>query len=106
MIQPLNPILKHYHSKNPFSKLFLLLLSPDIVHRDLKPANILLKHARPQDPHTIVKVCDFGLSKNIDASSLKTKVGTPMFVAPEVLFGNRYDKKVDVWSLGVILYLW
>uniref|UniRef100_A0A8D8LVF2 Calcium-dependent protein kinase 2 n=1 Tax=Cacopsylla melanoneura TaxID=428564 RepID=A0A8D8LVF2_9HEMI len=52
----------------------------------------------------IVKVCDFGLSKNIDASSLKTKVGTPMFVAPEVLFGNHYDKKVDVWSLGVILY--
>lgn len=78
-----------------------------IVHRDLKPANILLKSSRHlSDDNLIIKVCDFGLSKNIDAeSSLKSKVGTPMFVAPEVLYSNRYDEKVDVWSLGIILYL-
>ncbi|KAL1450723.1 hypothetical protein WDU94_003052 [Cyamophila willieti] len=79
------------------------LHSLNIVHRDLKPANILLKQVKPSNIN-IVKVCDFGLSKNIDASTLKSKVGTPMFVAPEVLFGNHYDQKVDVWSLGVMLY--
>ena len=49
-----------------------------------------------------VKLIDFGLSKQGDI--LKTKLGTPYYVAPEVLTG-RYSMKCDVWSAGVITYM-
>ncbi|KAL2739524.1 ovarian-specific serine/threonine-protein kinase Lok-like [Vespula maculifrons] len=76
-----------------------------ITHRDLKPENILL--ASNADI-TLAKVSDFGLSKLVDAQTMmKTFCGTPMYVAPEILLtGGRgsYTNKVDIWSLGVILY--
>lgn len=58
---------------------------------------------------TLVKVSDFGLSKFVDSQTmLKSLCGTPMYVAPEILkSGSKqtsYSSKVDVWSLGVILY--
>ncbi|CAM9437730.1 unnamed protein product, partial [Heterosigma akashiwo] len=84
----------------------------DVVHRDLKPENILFEHegagAQP-------KIIDFGLAKvfndplNDSSNSTKhqfmsTRVGTPYYVAPEVIQG-KYDSKCDIWSLGVILYI-
>ncbi|XP_053987689.1 serine/threonine-protein kinase Chk2-like [Hylaeus anthracinus] len=76
-----------------------------ITHRDLKPENILL--ASDSDV-TLAKVSDFGLSKLVDAQTMmKTFCGTPMYVAPEILFSTgrgSYTNQVDVWSLGVILY--
>ncbi|XP_043258225.1 serine/threonine-protein kinase Chk2-like isoform X1 [Colletes gigas] len=76
-----------------------------ITHRDLKPENILL--ASDSDV-TLAKVSDFGLSKLVDAQTMmKTFCGTPMYVAPEILFNTgrgSYTNQVDVWSLGVILY--
>ncbi|XP_076183313.1 ovarian-specific serine/threonine-protein kinase Lok isoform X1 [Ptiloglossa arizonensis] len=76
-----------------------------ITHRDLKPENILL--ASNSDV-TLAKVSDFGLSKLVDAQTMmKTFCGTPMYVAPEILFTTgrgSYTNQVDVWSLGVILY--
>lgn len=72
----------------------------------MQPENILL--ASDQD-YPLVKVSDFGLSKLVDAQSMmKTFCGTPMYVAPEILkTGGRgtYTSQVDVWSLGVILYV-
>ncbi|KAJ8949326.1 hypothetical protein NQ314_008246 [Rhamnusium bicolor] len=75
-----------------------------ITHRDLKPENVLLFS---DDVETLVKVSDFGLSKVTDGEDLMTTVcGTLQYIAPEILDARipEYDKQVDVWSLGVILF--
>lgn len=73
----------------------------NILYRDLKPENILL------DEIGHIKLTDFGLSKimnNIEKDKTYTVCGTPIYVAPEVLSGTGYNKLVDWWSLGVLLY--
>lgn len=73
-----------------------------IVHRDLKPENIML--AKTSDLPT-VKIMDFGLSKIMGPQEkVADGFGTLSFVAPEVLVRQPYNKKIDIWSLGVILY--
>lgn len=71
------------------------------VHRDLKLENILL------DKNENVKLCDFGFTREYEGKSnhLQTFCGTICYSAPEMLKGEKYaGEKVDVWSLGVILY--
>lgn len=62
------------------------------------------------DDETLVKITDFGLSKFVGEDSfMKTMCGTPLYLAPEVLKANGqkpYGPEVDVWSLGVILFVW
>ena len=73
----------------------------NILYRDLKPENILL------DEIGHIKLTDFGLSKimnDIEKDKTYTVCGTPIYVAPEVLMGKGYNKLVDWWSLGVLLY--
>lgn len=78
------------------------LHSERVTHRDLKPENILLATT---DEFTLVKISDFGLSKRIrNNTQLATTCGTLMYLAPEVRTSNNYTNKVDVWSLGVILF--
>eukprot|EP01055_Gregarina_sp_Pseudo9_P005698 Gregarina_sp_Pseudo_9__5697@NODE_815_length_2174_cov_11_253396_g766_i0_p1_GENE_NODE_815_length_2174_cov_11_253396_g766_i0NODE_815_length_2174_cov_11_253396_g766_i0_p1_ORF_typecomplete_len604_score87_23Pkinase/PF00069_25/2e78Pkinase_Tyr/PF07714_17/1_1e43EFhand_7/PF13499_6/8_7e12EFhand_7/PF13499_6/1_7e16EFhand_8/PF13833_6/6_6e06EFhand_8/PF13833_6/1_7e05EFhand_8/PF13833_6/1_3e08EFhand_11/PF08976_11/2_8e05EFhand_11/PF08976_11/5_7e11EFhand_1/PF00036_32/4_2e03EFhand_1/PF00036_32/9_2e05EFhand_1/PF00036 len=76
--------------------------SLNIMHRDLKPENLLFADPSPISP---LKVIDWGFAaqcaKNHRFSSV---VGTPYYVAPEVLYGN-YNKLCDLWSAGVILYI-
>ena len=73
--------------------------SLNIVHRDLKPENIMYTEEEDE-----IKIIDFGLSKAMDKPGhLKTLVGTPYYVSPEVLDGD-YSIECDCWSLGVIMY--
>jgi len=76
----------------------------DIVHRDLKPENFLFKGPGPGEGEIVI--IDFGLSKMVDRPDdhMATRVGTPYYIAPEVL--NRdYTKSCDLWSIGVITYI-
>lgn len=74
-----------------------------IAHRDLKPENILMT---TNDDEAHPKLVDFGLSKIIGpGETCNDPFGTLSYVAPEVLLQKPYDKMVDLWSLGVIVYL-
>uniref|UniRef100_A0A8C9XSZ5 Calcium/calmodulin-dependent protein kinase type IV n=1 Tax=Sander lucioperca TaxID=283035 RepID=A0A8C9XSZ5_SANLU len=74
-----------------------------VVHRDLKPENLLYADLSLDAP---LKIADFGLSKIIDDQvTMKTVCGTPGYCAPEILRGNAYGPEVDMWSVGVILYI-
>jgi serine/threonine protein kinase len=71
-----------------------------IIHRDVKCLNVLLT----KDHH--VKLGDLGASKIALQSALHlTRVGTPLYLAPELVKQQAYDEKVDVWALGCVLYL-
>ena len=78
----------------------------EICHRDLKPENFLFSD---DTPDAEIKLIDFGLSKRFGTNinpkvKMQTIVGTPYYVAPEVLKGI-YDEACDIWSLGIILYI-
>ncbi|XP_024030207.1 serine/threonine-protein kinase SAPK10 [Morus notabilis] len=74
-----------------------------VCHRDLKLENTLLDGS----PAPQLKICDFGYSKSsVLHSQPKSTVGTPAYIAPEVLLRQEYDGKIaDVWSCGVTLYV-
>ena len=79
------------------------LHSQGVCHRDLKPENLLL--SQPQgDEEITVKICDFGLSVALGDGTLNEQQGTWAYWAPEMWTG-QYGKQVDMWSLGVILYI-
>ncbi len=80
-----------------------------IVHRDIKPANLFLTHAA--DGSAVIKVLDFGISKNVAAAdaSVLTKtdasLGSPLYMSPEQMRSSRdVDHRTDIWSFGVVLF--
>ena len=95
-------------TKQLLSALFYLH-SLNIVHRDIKPENVMVEHKNDSknvtDEEITVKLIDFGTCNYLEAGNfLSQTMGTPYFVAPEVLNG-KYNEKCDIWSMGVTLYL-
>ena len=75
----------------------------DVVHRDLKPENLILAQ---KDNDYDLRLADFGLASFItEGALLKLRCGSPGYVAPELLEDLGYDKKADIFSAGVILYV-
>lgn len=125
-------IAKNYYDEKGARRIFRQIVksilychAKGVCHRDLKPENFLFLGTEDE---SLVKLIDFGLSKNFThgglkpnptqqqslspgkpqrrapKTNMKTRAGTPFYIAPEVLTGN-YDEKCDVWSAGVILYI-
>ncbi|XP_076860393.1 MAP kinase-interacting serine/threonine-protein kinase 2b isoform X2 [Brachyhypopomus gauderio] len=121
-------VLTHIHKRRHFSEQEASIVVQDIAsaldflhnkgmaHRDLKPENILCEH---EDKISPVKICDFDLGSGIKLNSDSSPISTPElltpcgsaeYMAPEVVeaFSEEasiYDKRCDLWSLGVILYI-
>ena len=72
--------------------------NPKMLHRDLKTGNLLVNQ------HNVVKVSDFGLSLITNPEEEMKSVGTPLWMAPEVLAKEKYDEKCDVYSFGVVVW--
>ncbi|EGR32431.1 protein kinase domain protein [Ichthyophthirius multifiliis] len=77
---------------------FKYLYDNDVLHGDVKPSNILLHNGQ-------CKLADFGVSKNVYRNQENiTHRGTQKYMAPQIINGNSYTSKCDIWSLGVTLY--
>jgi serine/threonine-protein kinase len=75
-----------------------------IVHRDLKPSNVFLAQEAGAE---VVKILDFGIAREVDEGTSATTtgpIGTPRYMSPEQLRGERVDARADVWALGVIAF--
>ncbi|PRW60419.1 serine threonine- kinase [Chlorella sorokiniana] len=99
--------LRERHARLMFQQLIAALAwchSQGIHHRDVKLENLLL--SRPASEGSVLKLCDFGFSRDAVAQAQPhTMVGTPAYVAPEVLACQQFDCALaDVWACGVALY--
>lgn len=75
-----------------------------IAHRDLKPENILLES---KDQNSLeIKISDFGFSCFFDPKKgLDLVLGSPLYMAPEIIEAKVYNEKVDIWSIGIITFV-
>ncbi|SMN22321.1 similar to Saccharomyces cerevisiae YKL166C TPK3 cAMP-dependent protein kinase catalytic subunit [Maudiozyma saulgeensis] len=90
-----NPVAKFYAAEVCLALEYLH--SKDIIYRDLKPENILL------DKNGHIKITDFGFAKYVPDITY-TLCGTPDYIAPEVVSTKPYNKSVDWWSFGILIY--
>lgn len=68
------------------------------MHRDLKPENVLIKEGN-------FKLADFGFCKELGTETMtRTMLGSPLYMAPEILRGEPYSVNADIWSVGVIFF--
>ncbi len=76
--------------------------SENVIHRDIKSSNIMIVN------NYHVKIIDFGMSKRVDGSHLpqldENIAGTIAYMAPEMVNSSKYDARIDVWSLGVLVF--
>ncbi|SPQ22388.1 c2586aac-5ab0-48af-958b-d64565c2e972 [Thermothielavioides terrestris] len=90
-----NPVAKFYAAEVTLALEYLH--ARNIIYRDLKPENLLL------DRHGHLKITDFGFAKRVPDKTW-TLCGTPDYLAPEVVSNKGYNKSVDWWSLGILIY--
>ena len=90
-----NPVAKFYAAEVTLAIEYLH--AHNIIYRDLKPENILL------DRNGHVKITDFGFAKEVSTVTW-TLCGTPDYIAPEVITTKPYNKSVDWWSLGILIF--
>lgn len=89
IVRKITSAVAHMHSKS-------------IIHRDLKPENLLLTE---KGPNSEVKLIDFGLAKIMSDSVAHSFLGTRGYLAPEMLQRNSYNKAIDIWALGIIVFV-
>jgi len=89
-------VLKYLHNSRYYSEQAHEYMEC-IIHRDLKPENMLLTKAFE------LKLADFGEARASEEKKTMSVVGTPLYIAPEVMRNDKYDSKVDVYSFGMCL---
>ncbi|XP_043500937.1 serine/threonine-protein kinase ULK3-like [Polistes fuscatus] len=90
IMQQLASALQYLHSHN-------------IFHMNLKPKNILIA----TKPCVTLKVGDYGFAQHLSKNEYKLNIhGSPLYKAPEILLDKQFDNRVDLWSIGVIMYEW
>jgi len=90
---------------NQLNNTFKIMKDNKIIHRDLKLANILVKYEDNDKKQFVVKLTDYGISKQLNSmSKCFTHTGTLLTMAPEVLNEEEYNSKCDIWSLGILIY--
>mmetsp|Transcript_37729 Transcript_37729/g.117624 ORF Transcript_37729/g.117624 Transcript_37729/m.117624 type:complete len:926 (-) Transcript_37729:116-2893(-) len=102
-IRTIPTVLSRAHAQFYTGALVIILeelADRNIVYRDLKPENVML------DQQGYLKLIDFGIAKKLEEGRLRTftMIGTPHYMAPEVMRGHGYGTEVDLWSLGVMLF--
>ena len=78
------------------------------IHRDIKLENIMVIKVQDEEGRTVFQpsITDFGMAKAIKEDGKETlPVGTPLFMAPEILAQQPYDQKVDIWALGILVHV-
>ena len=77
---------------------YLHSMKPQIIHRDIKPENILINKK-------VLQIADFGWSNENDNTQVRnTFCGTPDYLAPEMILGNGHNEKLDMWTVGILMY--
>ena len=91
---------------NDLNKPFKYMHNNDLLHRDIKPENIMIKYIDSSKTKFIPKIADYGIAKELINGKADTFLGTPGYMAPEILIGedDDYTDKSDLFSIGAMMY--